>query len=163
MSPLQSALERRVRPVIPVVDDDPGIREAFRLVLEEEYELVEAEDGPQAIERAQGSPVDLVLLDVQAVVEVLAQAAAPDGLAQVGVRGGDHAHVDGNAAGPPDALDLALLVGWPSGAEGFGGALRDRLVLEVRDTGSGIKPEETPQVFNPSGRRPPDRLAVAST
>jgi CheY-like chemotaxis protein len=36
MSPVQSALERRVRPVILVVDDDPRIREAFRLVLEEE-------------------------------------------------------------------------------------------------------------------------------
>jgi two-component system response regulator AtoC len=82
MSPVQSALERRVRPVILVVDDDPGIREAFRLVLEEEYELVEAEDGPQAIERVQGSPVDLVLLDVRLPgmdgIEVLERIKAID-------------------------------------------------------------------------------------
>jgi two-component system, NtrC family, response regulator AtoC len=82
MSPVQSALERRVKPVILVVDDDPGIREAFRLVLEEEYELVEAEDGPQAIERVQGSPVDLVLLDVRLPgmdgIEVLERIKAID-------------------------------------------------------------------------------------
>src|SRR4029078_7031912 len=35
------------------------------LVLEEDYELLEAVDGPQALERVQRYPVDLVLLDVR--------------------------------------------------------------------------------------------------
>jgi signal transduction histidine kinase len=44
---------------------------------------------------------------------------------------------------------LTVRVGWPQDAEGLGPAFRDRLVLEVSDTGSGIKPEETTDVFNP--------------
>jgi two-component system response regulator AtoC len=82
MSSLPSAPDRAARPVILVVDDDPGIREAFRLVLEEEYDLMEAEDGAQALERVQGSPVDLVLLDVRLPgidgIEVLERIKAID-------------------------------------------------------------------------------------
>ena len=74
--------DRPARPVILVVDDDPGIREAFRLVLEEEYELLEAEDGPRALRIVQGSPVDLVLLDVRLPgmdgIEVLERIKAID-------------------------------------------------------------------------------------
>jgi PAS domain S-box-containing protein len=44
---------------------------------------------------------------------------------------------------------LTVRLGWPQTAEGLGAAFRDRLVLEVMDTGSGIKPEETADVFNP--------------
>jgi PAS domain S-box-containing protein len=44
---------------------------------------------------------------------------------------------------------LTIRVGWPQAAQGFAGLAPDRLVVEVRDTGSGIKPEETPDVFNP--------------
>ena len=68
--------------MILVVDDDPGIREAFRLVLEEEYELIEAADGPQALRLVHGSPVDLVLLDVRLPgmdgIEVLERIKAID-------------------------------------------------------------------------------------
>jgi two-component system, NtrC family, response regulator AtoC len=82
MSPLPSASDRPPRPVILVVDDDPGIREAFRLVLEDQYELLEAGDGPQAIQHVQRSPVDLVLLDVRLPgmdgIEVLERIKAID-------------------------------------------------------------------------------------
>jgi CheY-like chemotaxis protein len=54
-----------LRPVVLIVDDDPGIRESFRLILEEKYELVEADDGRQAIEIVRTSEVDLVLLDIR--------------------------------------------------------------------------------------------------
>src|SRR5713226_6488795 len=54
-----------VRPVILVVDDDSGVREAFRLILEDRYDLLEAVDGKQALDRLRTSPVDLVLLDIR--------------------------------------------------------------------------------------------------
>src|SRR5438445_1373864 len=45
--------------------------------------------------------------DVQPVVEVVAEAAAGDGLGEVDVRGGDDAHVDLDRAAGADPLDLA--------------------------------------------------------
>jgi two-component system response regulator AtoC len=82
MPPPAFGSDRDVRPVILVVDDDPGIRESFRLVLEDQYELLEAADGPQALERVQAAPVDLVLLDVRLPgmdgIEVLERIKAID-------------------------------------------------------------------------------------
>jgi CheY-like chemotaxis protein len=93
MASLPSVADRAARPVILVVDDDPGIREAFRLVLEEEYDLVEAEDGAQALERVHDSPMDLVLLDVRLPgmdgIEVLERIKAID----------EHVRCHGNATG----------------------------------------------------------------
>jgi signal transduction histidine kinase len=44
---------------------------------------------------------------------------------------------------------LTVSLGWPPLEAASGGSARDRLVVEIADTGSGIKPEETPNVFNP--------------
>src|SRR3989442_324308 len=38
------------RPVILVVDDDPGVRESFRLILEDQYDVLDVPDGPRALE-----------------------------------------------------------------------------------------------------------------
>jgi DNA-binding NtrC family response regulator len=76
-----------MRPVILIVDDDPGIRESFRLILEEHYELVEAGDGRQAIEIVRTSEVDLVLLDIRLPemdgIEVLERIKALDDQVEV--------------------------------------------------------------------------------
>src|SRR5881396_3395229 len=53
------------RPVILVVDDDPGVRESFRLILEDHYDVLDVPDGPQALETVRASEVDLVLLDIR--------------------------------------------------------------------------------------------------
>jgi DNA-binding NtrC family response regulator len=78
--PAESAPE--LRPVVLVVDDDPGLREAFRLILDEEYEVVEAADGPRALEIVRSSPIDLVLLDIRLPdmdgIEVLERVKAMD-------------------------------------------------------------------------------------
>ena len=34
-----------VRPVVLVVDDEPGVRESFRLILEDDYEVIDVPDG----------------------------------------------------------------------------------------------------------------------
>src|SRR5207245_2591415 len=71
-----------VRPVVLVVDDDHGVRESFRLILEDRYEVLEAADGRQALERLRASPVDLVLLDIRLPemdgIEVLERIKAVD-------------------------------------------------------------------------------------
>jgi signal transduction histidine kinase len=43
---------------------------------------------------------------------------------------------------------LTVRLRWPQDGDGLGGS-HDRLLLEIMDTGAGIKPEETPDVFNP--------------
>jgi len=73
---------RVARPVILVVDDDAGLRESFRLILEDDYLLVDAVDGRQALEIVQSRPVDLVLLDIRLPemdgIEVLERVKAID-------------------------------------------------------------------------------------
>lgn len=52
------------RATILVVDDDPRGRQLAAGYLKASYSVVEAENGPAAIELSERSPVDLVLLDV---------------------------------------------------------------------------------------------------
>lgn len=84
------------RPVILVVDDDPGVRESFRLILEDHYDVIDAADGPQALDVLRASQVDLVLLDIRLPemdgIEVLERIKAIDDEVEVdpghGVRRG---------------------------------------------------------------------------
>src|SRR5438094_320791 len=70
------------RPVILVVDDDPGVRESFRLILEDHYDVLDVPDGPRALDVASASQIDLVLLDIRLPgmdgVEVLGRIKAID-------------------------------------------------------------------------------------
>jgi len=51
---------------ILIADDRASSRELLRLVLERAgYEVIEAEDGQVALERARANPPDLILLDLQ--------------------------------------------------------------------------------------------------
>ncbi len=76
-----------VRPVVLVVDDDAGLRESFRLILEDEYEVVDAPDGRRALEIVRSRQVDLVLLDIRLPgmdgIEVLERIKALDDAVEV--------------------------------------------------------------------------------
>jgi len=53
-------------PRILVIDDNAAIRELLRLVLEEEgYEVIEAADGAEGLQRYQATPTDLVITDLK--------------------------------------------------------------------------------------------------
>ena len=75
-------MDRMARPVILVVDDDPGVRESFRLMLEDDYEVLDAGDGATALEVLRVTQVDLVLLDIRLPeadgIEVLERIKALD-------------------------------------------------------------------------------------
>src|SRR5438094_822685 len=70
------------RPVVLVVDDDPGVRESFRLILEDHYDVVDVPDGPSALDVVRASAADLVLLDIRLPgmdgIEVLERIKALD-------------------------------------------------------------------------------------
>jgi YesN/AraC family two-component response regulator len=53
-----------VRPTILVVDDDPGLRDSLHLILDDEYEVVDAVDGSEALAALGARRIDLVLLDL---------------------------------------------------------------------------------------------------
>src|SRR5438270_149414 len=73
---------RALRPVILVVDDEPGLRESFRLILDDDYEVVDVPDGPAALDVLRSAQVDLVLLDIRLPgmdgIEVLERIKAMD-------------------------------------------------------------------------------------
>src|SRR5438477_2663917 len=54
-----------LRPTILVVDDDAGLRESFRLILDDEFEVIDVPAGAQALEVVRSSQVDVVLLDIR--------------------------------------------------------------------------------------------------
>ena len=56
---------RPIRPTILVVDDDHGLRESFRLILEDEFEVLDVPDGQHALDIVRSCQVDLVLLDIR--------------------------------------------------------------------------------------------------
>jgi DNA-binding NtrC family response regulator len=78
---------RGLRPVILVVDDEPGLRESFRLILDDEYEVIDVPDGPAALDVLRSSQIDLVLLDIRLPgmdgIEVLERIKALDDAVEV--------------------------------------------------------------------------------
>jgi len=78
---------RALRPVILVVDDEPGLRESFRLILDDEYEVIDVPDGPAALDVLRSTQVDVVLLDIRLPgmdgIEVLERIKAIDEAVEV--------------------------------------------------------------------------------
>ena len=55
----------RPRPVVLAIDDEPGVRESLQLILQEEFEVLEAADGASALALLGERQVDVALLDVR--------------------------------------------------------------------------------------------------
>lgn len=50
---------------ILVCDDEEGIRESLKLILEKDYEVIFAENGDMAVQKMKSGPPDLVILDIK--------------------------------------------------------------------------------------------------
>jgi YesN/AraC family two-component response regulator len=48
-----------------VCDDEEGIRESLKLILEKDYDLTFAQNGDEAIQAMKTSPVDITILDIK--------------------------------------------------------------------------------------------------
>ena len=53
-----------IRPTVLVVDDESGARESLEVILEDDFHVLTAESGQEALKTIQREHVDLVLLDV---------------------------------------------------------------------------------------------------
>jgi two-component system, NtrC family, response regulator AtoC len=53
------------RPVVLVIDDEPGVRDSLRFILKEDFEVLEAADGASALQIIRSRRVDVALLDVR--------------------------------------------------------------------------------------------------
>ena len=62
--PSDTAASSDERPVVLIVDDDAGVRDALHVVLDEAYAVIEAAHGRAALDLLLSHPVDLVLLDI---------------------------------------------------------------------------------------------------
>src|SRR2546430_4907238 len=70
-----------------IVDDEEGPREALQLIFKDDYQLLLASNGPQAIELAQQNQIDVAVLDIRMAgmsgIELLARLKYVDPNLQV--------------------------------------------------------------------------------
>lgn len=50
---------------IMICDDELGIRESLKLILEKDYEIVEVTNGKECLQNLKENPVDLILMDIK--------------------------------------------------------------------------------------------------
>lgn len=66
LNPSKKRVKKIAKELILVVDDEPGIRELIQLYLEnQDYRVLTAKDGEQAIDFVRNSKIDLILLDIE--------------------------------------------------------------------------------------------------
>ena len=54
-----------IKKKILICDDEEGVRESLRLILEDNYDLSFATNGDEAIKEMKKEPIDLVILDIK--------------------------------------------------------------------------------------------------
>ena len=55
----------RNRPLILIADDEEGIRESFKLILEDQYDLEFAANGAEALQKLKVLSPDILFLDIK--------------------------------------------------------------------------------------------------
>ena len=63
--PRRSSTARNRKRVLLIVDDEEGPRQSIRIVFKEEYQILMANDGLQAMEHARHQTVDAAVLDIR--------------------------------------------------------------------------------------------------
>src|SRR5712692_3378298 len=53
------------QPVVLVIDDEPGVRESLRMILKDDFEVLDAADGATGLDIIRSRRVDVALLDVR--------------------------------------------------------------------------------------------------
>ncbi len=80
--PAPSSTTAPAKPVLLIVDDEPGPRESLRIVFKDRYECLLATCGKEGIETARRRPVDTAILDIKmpdlSGIEVLCELKAID-------------------------------------------------------------------------------------
>lgn len=54
-----------MRKKILICDDEEGIRESFKLILEKDYDLMFAQNGDEAVQMMKSSPSEITILDIK--------------------------------------------------------------------------------------------------
>jgi len=54
-----------MKKTILICDDEEGIRESLKLILEKDYQLLFAKNGNEAIEVLKKNPIDAVIMDIK--------------------------------------------------------------------------------------------------
>ena len=56
--------EVAVKKKVLIVDDEPNVRRLSRIILNKQFDIIEAEDGRQALEQVTAQKPDVILMDM---------------------------------------------------------------------------------------------------
>src|SRR5947208_1165120 len=64
-APGAQAADTNRKPTLLIVDDEEGPRQSLRFIFKDEYNILLAGSGPEAIAQAQSNKIDIAILDIR--------------------------------------------------------------------------------------------------